>query len=68
MMDLKAMGWRPVVIWECQTRNTEELTDLLTRIFQATELPEMARKIGQQDKWSFWPTNDRVETSFRQRG
>ena len=28
---LKAAGWRPVVIWECETRNPDALKALLTR-------------------------------------
>ncbi|MBI1361156.1 MAG: DNA mismatch endonuclease Vsr [Alphaproteobacteria bacterium] len=28
---LKAMGWRPVVIWECETRDSEALTRIIAR-------------------------------------
>lgn len=28
---LKKLGWKPVVIWECQTNKKEQLTDLLVK-------------------------------------
>jgi len=30
---LKILGWRPIVIWECQTRRETELRRLLMKIF-----------------------------------
>lgn len=30
---LRAMGWRVIVVWECQCRHTEKLEKRLTRIF-----------------------------------
>lgn len=32
---LEAMGWRPLVIWECETREVEQLDQLFWRIVSA---------------------------------
>jgi DNA mismatch endonuclease (patch repair protein) len=32
--ELKALGWRPVVVWECQTKNREKLAALLERVMR----------------------------------
>jgi DNA mismatch endonuclease (patch repair protein) len=29
--ELKALGWRRVVVWECETKDSKKLTDLLER-------------------------------------
>ena len=34
---LKEMGWRVVIIWECETKNEEELKRLLKKKFRHTE-------------------------------
>ena len=31
---LRAAGWRPEVIWECETRNSERLNERLRRVLQ----------------------------------
>lgn len=32
---LTALGWRVIVIWECETRNSRSLADLITKVLPA---------------------------------
>lgn len=34
MLELKALGWHPKVIWECETKKPDVLAKLLRKIFQ----------------------------------
>ena len=33
MLKLKRLGWRPEIVWECETKNPDVLRDVLRRIF-----------------------------------
>jgi len=37
---LQTMGWQPMVIWECETRDLVELVSRLTRHFLGAAFPE----------------------------
>ena len=34
--DLKMLGWRQLVIWECETRNPENIRSIIERFFEKT--------------------------------
>lgn len=39
MLELKRLGWHPVVIWECETKDHETLASLLEKFFSGDMIP-----------------------------
>jgi hypothetical protein len=55
--DLKALGWRPVIVWECQTKDPSKLYEILRKcVINGVALMQLPR----QHRQAPIPERDRV--------